>query len=224
MHHAEPLVAGRRPWRRGEAARLGVTAITVAVTLAAALTGAALRSTSDTSWTDDVAAQGASGAGGLPASPPVSVRIPAIDLETNRIVELGRAPSGATEVPADAGAVGWLRDGVTPGEAGAAVLAGHHGLGYARGVFDAVGELRPGDTITVAREDGSTATFAVYRIAHTAGVPAAVRMATAPTGTPELRLITWARHEPGERAGARSVVVFAGISTTAARQPVTTGQ
>ena len=217
MRHAETLAAERRHWRRGEVARLGATAITVAATLAAALTGATLRLTSDSSLATDAPAVGPpAGAAALPASPPVSVQIPAIDLATNRIVGLGRAPSGAIEVPAAAETVGWLRTGVTPGEAGAAVLVGHRGLGYARGVFQAAGELRPGDTVTVARADGDTVTFAVYHVSHTTGVPSAVELATAPTGRPELRLITWAPHEPGERAGAPSVVVLAAISTTAA--------
>lgn len=224
MHNAATLLASRRPWRRGEMLRLGVTAITVAATLAAATAGTFLRLTSDISWADDQSVPDSPVDGaGLSAALPVSVRIRAIGLQTDRIVGLGRAPSGAMEVPAGAATVGLLRNGVTPGEVGAAVLAGHRRLGHARGAFDAVDELQPGDTITVAGEDGEAATFTVYRVAHTVGVPSAVRLATEPTGRPELRLITWAEHTPGGRAEARSVVVLAATPTIAARQPITTG-
>lgn len=224
MQHAETLVADRRPWRRSEVARVGATAVTVAITLAAALTGATLQLTSGTYGEPGTSADGTpDGAAALPASPPVSVRIPAIDLETSRVVGLGRAPSGAIEVPPAAATVGWLRTGVTPGEAGAAVFVGHRGLGYARGAFHAAGELRAGDTVTVTRADGESVTFAVYDVTRSTGVPAAIEQAAAPTGRPELRLITWEPHEPGERAKARSVAVLAAVSGAAEEQPVTTG-
>lgn len=58
--------------------------------------------------------------------------------------------------------VGWYRRGPTPGERGNAVLVGHVDTAASGpAVFYELGRLRPGDEVTVRRQDGSAATFRV---------------------------------------------------------------
>jgi sortase (surface protein transpeptidase) len=133
-------------------------------------------------------------AGPAPLGPSVPVRldIPAIGVGTD-LIELGLKPDGTIAVPPlHRGApAGWYRQLASPGEVGPAVILGH--VDTARdgpAVFYRLPELRPGDTITVTRRDGSTAVFTVDQVA---GYPKSAFPTEAVYGTldhPALRLIT----------------------------------
>lgn len=99
----------------------------------------------------------------LPASKPVGVRIPALGV-TSDIMDLGLERDGAMEVPPGAYPVGWYHGSVTPGQQGAAVLAGHVDWQGEPGAFYGLRELVRGDTVEVERTDGSFATFVVDRV------------------------------------------------------------
>ncbi|HEY7273537.1 MAG TPA: sortase, partial [Actinoplanes sp.] len=78
----------------------------------------------------------------------------------------------------------------TPGSLGPAVLAGHVDYHKQPGTFAHLATLASGDTVTVARQDGSTATFgvtAIQRYAKSRFPSAAVYGAINHAG---LRLIT----------------------------------
>jgi sortase (surface protein transpeptidase) len=103
----------------------------------------------------------------LPAAHPTHLEIPAIGVSSD-LLELGLRPDDTVEVPplaADSQA-GWFRYSPTPGELGPAVLLGHvDSAEYGPGVFFDLGALRAGDQVTVNRDDGTAAVFAVDRVA-----------------------------------------------------------
>lgn len=100
----------------------------------------------------------------MTSSAPVRLSIPAIGVSST-LLRLGQNADGTLEVPAPGphyDQAGWYRYSPTPGAVGPAVIAGH--VDSARGgpsVFFRLGKLRPGDTVSVARADGSVAVFAV---------------------------------------------------------------
>ena len=57
----------------------------------------------------------------------------------------------------------WYRYSVTPGQQGPSVIIGHiDSAENGPSVFYRLGELAPGDAVTVTREDGRTVPFTVY--------------------------------------------------------------
>jgi sortase (surface protein transpeptidase) len=96
----------------------------------------------------------------LPTSAPTRVRIPALHVDV-ALIDLGRQADGSMQVPTDAHAVGWYTGSPTPGSLGPAVLAGHVNFHGRDGSFARISTLHPRDAITVTRQDGTTATFAV---------------------------------------------------------------
>ena len=69
------------------------------------------------------------------------------------------------ETPADPDLVGWFTGAHTPGAPGRAVLAGHLTWNGRHTVFARLPELAVGAVIEVDREDGTTAKFAVTKVA-----------------------------------------------------------
>src|SRR5579875_2109551 len=69
-----------------------------------------------------------------PVGVPVSLEIPAIGVRT-RLVRLGLTAAGALQVPASTAVAGWYTGSPRPGEAGAAVIAGHVDSYLGPGVF-----------------------------------------------------------------------------------------
>ncbi|MEU3456350.1 class F sortase [Micromonospora sp. NPDC006766] len=128
----------------------------------------------------------------LSRSTPTSVTIPTIGVHAE-IMSLGLNPDGSIEVPplAQAMKAGWYSLGASPGEAGNAVIVGHvdsSKLGPA--VFFNLGALKPGDTISVAREDGSTATFTVNEVKSYPKTDFPTELVYGPSDTPSLRVVT----------------------------------
>nr|WP_086561009.1 class F sortase [Streptomyces africanus] len=105
----------------------------------------------------------ASGAGPhLPRSRPVRLYIPKISVNAP-FTDLVIGRSGQLQPPPahDTNLVGWYAKGVSPGEAGTAIIAGHVDTATSPAVFAGLSELRKGDRFHVARADGSRATFVV---------------------------------------------------------------
>ncbi|MCW2704444.1 MAG: Peptidase sortase [Blastococcus sp.] len=99
----------------------------------------------------------------MPASVPVGLAIPALGV-TSAVIGLGLEDDGSMEVPPGAYPAGWYDQSPTPGELGPAILAAHVDWGGKPGVFHAIRDLQPGDEVSVARQDGSIATFRVDRV------------------------------------------------------------
>ncbi len=99
-------------------------------------------------------------------APPVSLRVPAIEVDAP-VVIVGLEDDGETmEIPEDVRTVGWYEPfpgaGVIPGEMGTAVIAGHvDSRTQGRGAFWPLRELSPGDLIEVVHADGSTTRWRV---------------------------------------------------------------
>ncbi|MET9299844.1 class F sortase [Micromonospora aurantiaca] len=128
----------------------------------------------------------------LPRSAPVTISIPRIGVQAP-IMSLGTNPDGTVQVPPldQAMNAGWYSPGASPGEAGNAVIVGHVDsaqLGPA--VFFNLGALVAGDTIVVARQDGSAATFTVREVASYPKTAFPAAQVYGPSDVPALRVVT----------------------------------
>jgi hypothetical protein len=121
---------------------------------------------------------------------PVQLDVPAIGVHAGPLLDLGIDPAGALEVPPDAVTAGWFTLAPTPGSPGPAVIAGHVDYEGVPGVFQRLGELEPGDEVTVTRADGSAAVFSTYLVERYAKVRFPTERVYGNTAGPELRLIT----------------------------------
>lgn len=101
-------------------------------------------------------------AGHLPRSEPTRLLIPAIDVDAP-FVDLAIGSKGRLDPPPphNTNLVGWYAKGVSPGERGTAIIAGHVDTATSPAVFARLGELDKGDRFRVLRADGSKATFVV---------------------------------------------------------------
>ncbi|MGS2619043.1 class F sortase [Micromonospora sp. LZ34] len=129
---------------------------------------------------------------GLPRSTPTTITIPRIGVDAS-IMKLGTNPDGTVQVPPleRAELAGWYEPGPSPGEVGNAVIVGHvdsSKIGPA--VFFSLGALQPGDTITVAREDGRSATFTVESVQSHPKDSFPTELVYGPSEQPGLRVVT----------------------------------
>ena len=147
-----------------------------------------------------------------PASPPVRLTIPAIGVATP-LVRLGRERDGGMQVPAEFARAGWFAEGLTPGQVGPAVIAGHVDSKIGPAVFFRLRELRPGDTVQVERADGARLRFVVEqaRSFPKATFPTAEVFGPAPWAA--LRLVTCGGDFDRARGSYRdNLVVFARLA------------
>jgi hypothetical protein len=129
---------------------------------------------------------------GLPRSTPTTISIPRIGVQAE-IMTLGLNADGTVQVPPleQAMKAGWYSPGPSPGEAGNAVIVGHVDsakLGPA--VFFNLGALQKGDTISIAREDGSAATFTVTEVKSYPKTAFPTELVYGPSDVPGLRVVT----------------------------------
>lgn len=96
---------------------------------------------------------------GVPTPRPTRLSIPSIDVR-DRIARLGSTVDGTIELPPYAG-LGWFTGSVAPGAKGAAIVTGYIGNENRPGALAGLARLRRGDRVSVRRDDGSVADFAV---------------------------------------------------------------
>lgn len=98
----------------------------------------------------------------LPRAEPTRLLIPKIEVDAP-FTELSLDDSGRLEPPPadDTNLVGWYAKGVSPGERGAAIIAGHVDTKTSAAVFAGLSDLKKGDKFSVKRSDGRTANFVV---------------------------------------------------------------
>ena len=147
----------------------------------------------------------------LPASAPTSFSIPAIGAGSD-LLALGLRDNGSLEVPPDGpGApASWYNQSPTPGERGPAVLLGHvNATDGGPGVFADLRALKPGDIIEIAREDGTTARFAVDRGEQYPKDNFPTLKVYGNTEGSELRLITCDGYDPDTGEFDDNYVVYA---------------
>jgi hypothetical protein len=153
----------------------------------------------------------------LPASAPTHVEVPAIGVSSD-LLDLGQQSDGTVEVPplaADSQA-GWYRYSPTPGEQGPSVILGHvDSAEYGPGVFYDLGALRPGDEVTVTREDGTAAVFAVDRVVSYPKDAFPTLEVYGNTDHAALRLITCGgAFDASTRNYVDNIVVFASLASS----------
>jgi len=95
---------------------------------------------------------------------PVRLRIPNIGVDT-AVESVGKTEAGEVGVPQDSKNAAWYNLGITPGEQGNAVIAGHLDNKTGRAVFWRLRELKVDDTITIVDAEGEERTFAVIEVA-----------------------------------------------------------
>ncbi|NYF54879.1 hypothetical protein HDA35_000710 [Micromonospora purpureochromogenes] len=128
----------------------------------------------------------------LARSNPTTISIPRIGVNAD-IMPLGTNPDGTIQVPPldQAQLAGWYSPGPSPGEVGNAVIVGHVDsatLGPA--VFFELGALKPGDTITVNREDGQQAVFTVDSVTSYPKASFPTELVYGPSDKASLRVVT----------------------------------
>ncbi|MFE4333564.1 class F sortase [Streptomyces sp. NPDC056831] len=95
-----------------------------------------------------------------------------------------------TPPPNDSNLVGWFKGGVTPGERGAAIVAGHVDTTTGPAVFLQLQFLKPGSTVDITRADGSVATFKVDSVETFSKAKFPNKRVYSDTPSAQLRLIT----------------------------------
>ncbi|TDB79425.1 class F sortase [Micromonospora sp. KC721] len=154
---------------------------------------------------------------GMPRSQPTRVRIPRIGVDAST-TPLGLDKNQQIAVP-PAKLAGWYKLGPSPGEPGTAVLVGHlDARSTGPAVFFRLGALKPGDTIDVLRQDGTTARFIVDGVARYPKKSVPADLVYQHNGTPQLRLITCGGdYDKKAKSYKDNTVVFATLATQRAR-------
>jgi sortase (surface protein transpeptidase) len=113
---------------------------------------------------------------------------------------------------------GWYRYSPSPGQLGPAVILGHvDSTEYGPGVFFRLGDLRPGDTLTVARTDRIAATFRVDRVVSYPKNQFPTLEVYGNTSDAELRLITCGgAYDSSARSYLDNIVVYASLVSSSA--------
>ncbi|MCW3845407.1 class F sortase, partial [Micromonospora yasonensis] len=152
----------------------------------------------------------------LPRSAPTTISIPRIGVDAE-IMSLGMNPDGTVQVPPldQAMKAGWYSPGASPGEAGNAVIVGHvDSAKIGPAVFFNLGALQQGDTISVAREDGSTATFMVDEVKSYPKTAFPTELVYGPSDKPGLRVVTCGgTFDQNARSYVDNVIVFASLTS-----------
>jgi sortase (surface protein transpeptidase) len=146
-------------------------------------------------------------------SDPVSLDIPSIGAHSS-LVPLGLNADNTVQVPPVSTPLqaGWYKFGPTPGETGPAVVLGHVDGDKHKGIFYRLKEMKPGDDVAIARQDGTTARFKVTKVDE---VPKDVFPSDAvygDTAGPELRLITCGGvFDRSAHSYVDNIIVYAGL-------------
>ncbi len=144
---------------------------------------------------------------------PVRLRVPKIHLDAPFTEEpLGLDEDKAVEVPEGYEEVGWYRYGPTPGSLGPAVVLGHVDSLDGAAVFYLLGQLEPGDSVFVDREDGTTAEFTVTALERTPQSEFPTQKVYGNIDFAGLRLITCTgKYDKGSLRYSHNLVVYAAL-------------
>ncbi|MEV6790806.1 class F sortase [Streptomyces sp. NPDC051320] len=152
----------------------------------------------------------------LPRSTPTRISIPAIGVNAP-FTNLSLGSQGELNPPPadDNNLVGWYMGGAAPGQAGPAIVAGHVDTKTGPAVFMLLYALKPGNTIDIAREDGTVATFKVDSVEEFSKADFPDNRVYSDTPDPQLRLITCGGvYDHQVKDYKDNVVVFAHLDST----------
>jgi len=152
----------------------------------------------------------------LPASAPTRLVIRSIGVNAP-FTPLSMDAAGVLQPPPDTdnNLAGWYKAGVTPGQLGNAIVAGHVDTRTGPAVFFLLPFLHKGDPLDITRADGVVATFKVDSV-HTFSKGAFPdQLVYGDTPDAQLRLITCAgEYNRATHDYSDNVVVFAHLSAT----------
>lgn len=121
---------------------------------------------------------------------PIRLEIPKIALDTTFVPPLGLNADQTVSVPDSYEEVGWYKNGASPGEIGSAVILGHVDSYEGPAIFYDLRKVKEGDEVMVTREDGTTATFTVYKTETVSQDNFPTEKVYLPAEGAELRLVT----------------------------------
>ncbi|WP_240999798.1 class F sortase, partial [Streptomyces sp. Tu 4128] len=150
----------------------------------------------------------------LPRSKPVRLLIPDISVDAP-FTDLAIGTGGQLQPPpaADTNLVGWYAKGVSPGERGTSIIAGHVDTKTSAAVFARLGQLDEGDVFHVRRADGRKASFEVDGLETFAKDEFPSRRVYGDTDRAEVRLITCAGdYDRQAKDYTDNLVVFAHLT------------
>ena len=142
------------------------------------------------------------------AGVPTRIRIAAIQVDSS-LESLVLDAQHQLGTPKDFSKAGWWRDGVAPGDVGAAVIAGHVDNKQGPAVFFALSSLKAGDLIEVDR-GGQVVKFRVTQTQQYPKNAFPTNRVYSPTPGPELRLITCGGvFDPTHNSYRDNIVIYA---------------
>ncbi|WP_406398105.1 class F sortase [Streptomyces sp. NBC_00879] len=151
----------------------------------------------------------------LPRSAPKRLSIPQIGVNAP-FTTLAIGKSGRLDAPPanNSNLVGWFAGGVSPGERGAAIVAGHVDTKTGPAVFVQLRLLKPGGKVAITREDGTVASFVVDSVESFSKARFPNERVYADTPNPQLRLITCGgSYDRKKKDYTENVVVFAHLDS-----------
>jgi len=127
----------------------------------------------------------------VPASLPVKIAIPSIGVSAP-VAPVGLDRQHALEMPplSAHNLAGWYENSVTPGQAGASVIAGHVDSTTGPSVFFDVRNLKPGDKILITEADGYQVTFKAQWVQEASKSAFPTQAVYGKVSYPALRLVT----------------------------------
>lgn len=139
------------------------------------------------------------------------VVIPSIGVDA-AVTSLGLNADGTLEVPTDFSTAGWWSGGPFPGQPGPAVVVGHVESVAGPGAFYRLGQLSPGDLVSITKAGGWKATFAVTRLVRVAKDAFPTLAVYGPVAGSKLRLVTCTgAFDPSSGHFVDNLVVFASL-------------
>ena len=149
-------------------------------------------------------------------SVPTRLSIPSIGVDAP-FVPLSLGADGALEPPpmSQPSEVGYYADGPTPGEQGAAIVAGHVDTKTGPAVFLLLSLVKPGASVSVKRADGSTAAFKVDSVQTFSKASFPDQKVYGATADAQLRIITCGgTFDRTKQDYKDNVVVFAHLTSS----------
>lgn len=147
----------------------------------------------------------------------MTLTVDAIHVTAAPVINLGLNADRTVQVPplSNVREAGWYKYSPLPGDVGPSVILGHIDSAVAgRGVFFNLGNLRPGNTISIRRPDRIIAHFTVTRVAEFPKKAFPTAQVYGYTPLPVLRLVTCGgAFDRSARSYVDNIVAFANLTS-----------
>ncbi len=151
----------------------------------------------------------------LATSTPTRLLIPKLSIEAEFEAPLGLNADRTVGVPKGYDTVGWYKGSAAPGSVGSSIVLGHVDSFRGAAVFYHLGQLTAGDTFSIERADGTTATFVVERLERYSQDSFPSREVYEPVPYAGIRLITCSgTYDRSTRRYSHNLVVYGRLVET----------